>query len=205
MRQKQVEYLGSKKNCLKACTGTIEERIVKCNNFLKEIGKTDRKFFFCKQTKTYAEFKFVNRKNKPQLAYVDDYTKKPIFNTHLKNKCAWVGDFTSGGTLQDIVMCLSIYIKSGIPFFSWWLRVQNWGYSMDGRTKIMELSESLGIVTNTLRHMIYQRVANETEAIKTILKENNVNTDSYIILHTYVGKSKPYWVGEFNFMYKSIR
>jgi len=198
MKKYKIEFLGNKEICLEMKNNEISERVKNCNELINLIASYDRKFFKRESNGNIAKFDIIEGK----LIYFDHYTNLPVKNTSLDDKSKWKGNFNGGGTLQDLIMCMSIYIESGIPFFYWWARLGNWGYSDEKIVEIKHKGLELGIFTETERYMFWLHSEAKKSKIPEYIEKNpKVNLDKSITVLAENGKENPYWVGEFNFIY----
>lgn len=105
---------------------------------------------------------------------------------------------------------MTIYIKSGIPFFYWYLWLNYWGYSEENTEEnteeIKQHGSYLGIVTETERFMFYLHNENNKLKIQPYLINNNnkIHINKFIIVYYEEGKVFPYYVNECNFKYIGI-
>jgi hypothetical protein len=198
----KIEYLGDKEICLEKNENEASDRIDNCNQLINLIADKDRKFFSRQDNGNLAKFGFVDGK----LIYFDAYTGMPIKKTYNSDKYKWKGKFSDGGTLQDVIQFMSVYILSGIPFFIWCLRINDWGYSDESVQIIKQEFLDLKICTKTNRFMFYLRHDNDRDIIfKFIDNSKELDKNKCIIVDTQVGDCEPYWLGEFNFIYSKYK
>jgi len=197
----QVDFLGDKSICLKKSDNSLGERIVNANKLLEIYANNDRKFF--SNTKTGNKAKFALENNK--IVYYDAYKGDIVTNTHSTDKCRWHGKFNDGGSNQDIIMCLTNYIKTGIPFFYWWLRVDDSGYSNETIETIKEFGLSKNIFTLEKRYRFWVHNEKNMNKIEEYIKEKNIDFNKCVVVRVNSGDRNPNWVEEFNFLHaKSI-
>ena len=199
MKKYKIEFLGDKNICLesKNKVKNKEVRLNECNEFLEFISNRGRNFF--RYNDNIARFEIINDK----LVYIDYYNGKFLKNTHKTGK--WSRNSTCGGTLQHVIMCMSIYINSGIPFFSWHLRLSAWGYSDENSKEIKQNGLELGIITEIERYMFYLHNANNKFKIQPYLDNHTgIDKDKCIIVYSEEDKEYPYYINECNFKYIGI-
>lgn len=123
----------------------MSERRVRCdkaNELLRTIGDCGRRFFHDRGY--YGHFVFDDGR----LIYVDEYTHKrmPVRGTYLRR------GFTGGGTLNDLVIALARYIRTGKGVghrFGPWPKIlcdgDLWGYG-DAMVIVRQKATDLGVV-----------------------------------------------------------
>lgn len=193
----KVDFLGNKSTCLSRSRNTISQRIVDVNQLFELYANNDRRFFCNTKTGNIAKFAIVNDK----LVFYDRYTGEAIFNTDNTNKNKWKGEFNDGGSNQDIVMCLANYIKTGIPFFYWWLRIFDSGYKEETIKQILEFGFTKNIFTKEKRFRFWLHNQKKISRIEEYIKEENIDFNKCIIVHVKSGDTFPNWVEEFNFLH----
>jgi len=196
----EVIYLGDKNVCLEKKDNTINERVDNCNELIAVIASCSRGVF--RRDKHVASFISIGM----ELLYYDHYTGDAVRNTHSENKYEWGGKVNGGGTMQDIVMCMSNYILTGIPFFYTWLRNDGWGYSEEEKEKIKSFGIEKGIFTTNTRYRFWSHnKENEKEVVDTFIETHKIDRDKCIIVRVQGDAEAPDFVSEFNFYHaKSI-
>jgi len=193
----QVTFLGDKNICLKRSNKSLGERIVNCNELLEMFAKNDRNFFSNTKTGYIAKFALENDK----IIYYDAYQGDIVKNTHLTDKKKWRGRFNDGGTNQDIVMCLTNYIKTAIPFFYWYLRMENSGYKEETINKIKEFGLSKNIFTVEKRIRFWVHNEKNLKTMHQYIEKNNIDINKCIVVLANTGDINPTWTEEFNFIH----
>lgn len=203
MKKYKVDFLGNKDICLEKKESTIEERVNNCNKLIELIASKDRCFFKRKDNGNIAYYRLQDNN---KLLYFDHRTYEPVKNTSCSNTLKWKGSFTGGGTLQHFIMCMSIYIESGIPFFYWHSRCSNWGYYDESLEQIKAKGIELGIFTTTNRYMFWLHNEKQMELIPDYLAQHQeISIDKCITVLTKNEQEAPFWVGEFNFQYIGLK
>lgn len=118
-----------------------QQRLIEANRIIKVIASHGRRFFFCKEKNTFAEFYFDDH---GILWLRDEYTQKSIY-VCCNGRWRY---FSNGGTLRDIIRALRDYIRlneplnAGIfgPWANWICDRDLWGY---GKPEMAKLREEL--------------------------------------------------------------
>jgi hypothetical protein len=194
MKEFKVKFYGDKDKCL-GITGTEEQRVASVNELLKKISSCDRSFFRRERDGNIAKFDIVQG----VLIYFDDYTNLPIYNTYQSlNK--WEGTFNGGGTLQNLINRLSIFITTGVPFFSWYLGASRWGYSDENVAAIKQFGIESDILIEYKRYMIWVHGESYLGLAESFISKNE-NKERFITVLTCENGKAPLWVDECNFEY----
>lgn len=128
---------------------TKQDRVDACNRLLAEIGKVGRGFFQTNVPRAGdGQAKFELRRG--HVYFVDDYSGKAIYTAHTRDD--WRG-FSHGGTLRDLVIALSRFIRTGStiapsyfgPWPAWYCGGDLWGYGSD-MVKVRRAAVNNGIV-----------------------------------------------------------
>lgn len=198
MNNYEVIHLGSEIKCLQLTDNTVYDRVRQCNELISLIASKDRSFFKRNDNGNIADFAIANDL---LLRYYDHYNEAEFINTSSPYFYEWKSDscFNGGGTLQHIVMCLSNYIETGIPFLEYNMRLDNWGYSAESVNEIREFGLAQNIFTKKERYRFWSHnQLKEDDIIDSVLKKRKLDKDMCIIVR--VGCNvEPKYIGEFNF------
>ena len=171
MKKYEIEFLGNKEICLEECSYDFHMRIEKCNQFIELIASKDRQFFRNDENGFISKFIMIDGK----LAFLDHFSQKPIFKTHKESSYDWKGDFNGGGTLQNLVTYLTIFIKSGIPFFHWFARMENWGYESESVAELKEFGLHYGIFAKEKRLMFWIHGKSDIEKVNNVITSYSIH------------------------------
>lgn len=131
---------------------TKHQRVEACNELLEAISDCGRRFFYCERelNPPHAERRAYFRTYRGAVYFVDSYSGREIYTAWTRG--SWRG-FSQGGTLRDIVIKLSDFIRTGStiapsllgPWPDWICGGDLWGYGAD-MVKVRRKAVELGIV-----------------------------------------------------------
>lgn len=123
---------------------TKQERVEAVNKMIKLISESGRQFFKTKSTGDIASMAIINGR----VYYIDNYTKKQVY---CKNGSPTWDHFSSGGTLQALVLDFADFIRTGKDTNGkngyGRLFCGHWGYSDGAKSKVIDYAKTIGFVS----------------------------------------------------------
>lgn len=120
---------------------TKQERVALINNLIKCISESGRQFFKTRSTGNVSSMAIINKR----VYYIDSYTQVPIY---CKNGSPTWEHFSSGGTLQALVLDFADFIRTGKKVNGkngyGGLHSEHWGYDEASKEKVITYAREIG-------------------------------------------------------------